>query len=317
MSDRFLKFRGQIRREKGLILLCFILSFFAWQAIRRNISFPLPVSNIPIEVHIPEGWAVLDKSQDTVDLLFSGSREDIRDLNNETLRVILPVPNPEGSESMTLTLQPDFVKNNLTDAKIVRFNPTEIEIKLDQKGEKLLPVKAILDGTLPEGLEVEQIIYTPATVRVKGAQQQLNQMDNIHTEPIELKNRQTSFKENARIALPQGGRLQTEPERVSVELILETRNSTAVLNQVPIHVLCRPSERRRIDIRPLSITITVKGQQQRIDQLQAAEIFAYVNCTVLEENTGYDLPVIIDLPTELQIIKTEPAAVHVEVSNLN
>lgn len=316
MGSRFTKFKNQLQREKGLLLLCLILAFFAWQAIRRNISFPLPVSNVPIEIDVPDGWAILDKSLATVDIRFLGSREDIRDLNNETLRVVIPIPEPKSGEMMTIPFDSRFVKNP-TDAKVVSFNPSEIEIKLDQEGEKRLPVKAAFNGTLPEGLEIEQIVCTPATVRVKGAQQQLNKMDNVRTEPIELKDRQSSFKENVRLALPQGGRLEAEPDRVSVEFVLETRSSTAVFEKVPVRLLCSPGERRQIDIQPVTINITVRGLQQRIDMIRSAELFAYVSCTELTENTGYDLPVIVDLPSGLQLVKTEPTAVHVQIGNLN
>ncbi len=317
MKDRFSKIWKQLRREKWLLLMCFVLSFFAWQAIQRNIGFELPVSNIAVEVEVPEGWAVLERSLDTVDVRFLGSREDIRDLNREQLRVAVPISKPERGNTMVIPLVAKFLKNNPTDARVVRFNPSEIEIKLDQETERLLPVKATPDGSLPEGFEIESMTCKPATVLVKGAKQELDSMENIHTEPIDLKNRKASFKENVRIALPQGGRLEAEPDRVSVEFVLVTRSSIAVFEKVPVRVLCSPGERRRIDVQPLSINVTVRGQQQRIDQVRSADLFAYVSCVELAQNTGYDLPVIVDLPTGLQLVKTEPAAVHIEIGNVN
>ncbi len=316
MSSRLSKFKGQLRREKWLLLLCFFLAFSTWQAIRNIISFPLPVSNVSIEVEVPEGWAVLDKSLSTVDVRFLGSREDILYLNNETLHVVIPIEKPQSGKTMTVAFDSAYVKNP-TDAKVVSFNPSEIEIKLDQEGEKRMPIKASFNGTLPEGLEIEQIVCTPATVRVKGAQQQLNKMENVRTEMIELKSRQASFKENVRLDLPQGGRLQAEPDRVSVEFTLIARSNTAVFEKVPVRVLCAPGERRRIDIQPLMVNVTVRGLQQRLDQVRSAEIFAYINCTELTESTGYDLPVNVELPSGLQLVKTEPAAVHVQIGNTN
>jgi YbbR domain-containing protein len=317
MSGRISRIWTQLRKEKWLLLLCFVLAFFAWQAIQRNISFELPVANIAVEVEVPEGWAVLDRSLDAVDVRFLGSREDIRDLNREQLRISIPVSSPERGRTMVIPLVDRFLKNNPTGARVVRFNPSEIEIRLDRETEKPLPVKAAPTGSLPEGLEIESMTCKPASVLVRGAQQQLEMMENIHTEPIELKNRQASFKENVRIALPQGGRLQAEPDRVAVEFVLVARISSAVFEKVPVRVLTNPGERRRIDIQPVFINVTVKGQQQRLDQLRSAELFAYVSCVELAENTGYDLPVIVDLPAGLQLVKTEPAAVHIEIGTAN
>ncbi len=317
MNDRTSKFWLQVRKEKWLLLLCFVLAFFAWQAIKRNIGFELPVSNVSIDVDVPKGWAVLDKSLDTVDIRFLGSREDIRDLNRDQLRVVVPLSNPERSKTMVIPLEPRFLKNNPTGARVVRFNPSQIEIRLDQETQKALPVKAALTGSLPAGLEIESIICKPASILVTGARQQLERMENIHTEPIDLKTRQASFKENVRIALPPGGRVDADPDRVSVEFVIDAHSNTAVLEKVPVRVLCAPAERRRIDVQPLTISVLVSGPQQRIDQLRSAEVFAYVSCADLTENTGYDLPVVVDLPSGLQMVKTEPAVVRVEISNAN
>ena len=70
-------------------------------------------------------------------------------------------------------------------------------------------------------------------------------------------------------------------------------------------------------ITPQTTKNTEKEQKQRIVQLRTADLFAYISCTELHENTGYDLPVIVDLPEGLQLIKTEPAVIHVNIGNIN
>ena len=36
MKDKFSKLWNQIRKDKLLLLLCFVLAFFSWQGIRKN-----------------------------------------------------------------------------------------------------------------------------------------------------------------------------------------------------------------------------------------------------------------------------------------
>lgn len=316
MKNSFSTLWFQVRKEKWLLLICFILAFLAWQGIRKNIGFEVSVSNIAVDVDAPSGWAVWEKSAHRVNILFRGSREDIRYLNNEQLRVLIPMPNPKRGEEMVVRLSKTYLRNP-TGAKVVRFSPSEIVIKLDQEGEQLLPVKAAIKGSLPEGLEIERIVCNPASVRVSGARQVLDGMENIHTEPIELKDRQTSFKESVPVALPQIGRMQVEPDWVTVECVLEMRNSTEVFDKVPVRVMCASGEHRKIEVEPKTISITVQGQQQRIEQLRSAEIFAYVSCHDLNESTAYDLPVAIDLPNGLQLVKTDPTVVNVVIGNSN
>ena len=84
-----------------------------------------------------------------------------------------------------------------------------------------------------------------------------------------------------------------------------------------MRILCASDEQRHLKISPETVKITVKGQQQRVEQFRTADVFAYVSCTELLENTGYDLPVNVDLPEGLQLVKTDPAVIHVDISIAN
>lgn len=314
MKSRFSRFVENVQKEKWLLLLCFILAFLAWQGIRRNIGFEVSVSNVSVDVDLPEGWAVWEKSIHHVNIVFRGSREDIQFLNSGQLRVVIPLSDPTAGDEIHIRLLDKYLKNP-TDAKVVRFSPSDIFIKLDKESERLLPVKAAIDGSLPEGVEIDKIICTPASVRVSGAEQILSEMQNIHTEPIKLNDRQASFKESVPIALPQIGRVRVSPDWVSVDFMLEQHTSMQEFDDIPVRILCASGESRQIELQPKTIKITVKGQQQRIEQMRTVDVFAYVNCADLTESTGYDLPVIVKLPSGLQLVKTDPATIHIRIEN--
>jgi len=314
MKNRLSKLWGNMQKEKWLLLLCLMLAFLAWQGIRKNIGFEVSVSNISVDVDLPEGWAVWEKSVHRVNALFRGSRDDIRYLNSGQLRVVVPLSNPTAGDEIHIKLLEKYLKNP-TGAKIVRFSPSDIFIKLDKESERLLPVKATINGSLPEGLEIDKIVCTPASVRVSGAEQILSEMQNIHTEPIQLTDRQASFKESVPIALPQVGRIRVDPDWVSVNFMLEQRTSTQEFDDIPVRILCTSGESRQIELHPKTIKITIKGQQQRIEQMRTVDVFAYVNCADLTESTGYDLPVTIKLPSGLQLVKTDPATIQINIGN--
>ncbi len=314
MKDRFSRLRNSIQKEKWLLLLCLMLAFLAWQGIRKNLGFEVSVSNIAVEVDLPEGWAVWEKSVHQVNILFRGSREDIRYLNSGQLRVVVPLSDPTAGDEIHIRLLEKHIKNP-TGAKVVRISPSEVSIKLDKESERLLPVKAAIHGLLPEGVEIDKIVCTPASVRVSGAEQILSEMQNIHTEPIQLTDRQASFKKSVSIALPQVGRIRVDPDWVSVDLLLEQHTSTQEFDNIPVRILCASGESRQMELWPKSVNITVKGQPQRIEQMRTVDVFAYVNCTDLTANTGYDLPVAVKLPSGLQLVHTDPATIHINIEN--
>lgn len=317
MNARLSKLWKNLKNEKWLLLLCFILGFLSWQAISIKIGLEIPVSKVSVDIDVPDSWAVWEKSVHQVDILFKGSQEDLGYLNNEQLRVVIPITEPTAGEQLQIKLSEKHLKIP-PGTTVVRFSPPDIFVTLDQKSEALLPVKATITGSLPEGIEIDRIVCTPASVRVSGAQQVLALMKNIQTEPVDLKDRQNSFKISVPIALPQAGRMQVDPEWVSVDFILAQRSNTEEFADIPVRILCATGGTpRTMKITPPTIKITVKGQQQRIEQFRTANIFAYIDCSGLHESTGYDLSVNVDLPEGLQLIKTDPAVIHVDVTNPN
>ncbi len=302
----------QLWKDRFLVLLCLILAFLGWQGIRKTIGFEISVSNISVEVEPPAGWAVWEKSMQRVNIVFRGSREDIRYLNSDQLHVTVPLQDPVRGEEMTIKLSETFLQNP-TGAKVVSFSPDEIVIRLDQEGEKLLPVKALVKGNLPEGLEVERIICSPAAVRVFGAQQTLDAMENIQTEEVDLKNRQSSFKESVPIAQA-NGRMSVKPDWVSVEVVLEERNREAVYEKIPVRIMCASGDSRKFKVFPEIVNVKVQGQKDQIESIRSTDIFAYVSCDELTENASYELPVLINLPVNVQSSKAEPATVQVDIS---
>lgn len=306
----------QFWKDRYLVILCLILAFLGWQSIRKTIGFEVSVSGIQVDVEAPVDWAVWEKSMQRVNIVFRGSREDMRYLNSDQLHVVIPVQNPVHGEEMTIKLTDAHLKNP-TGAKVVSFSPSEIVVRMDQEGERQLPVKATVTGELPEGLEIERIVATPASVKVSGARQVLDGMENIHTEEIDLEDRQATFKESVPITLPQLGRMSSDPDWVSVEVILIARDSTAVFEKVPVRIVSASGQNWKVDIFPQTINVMVKGQKQTIEQLKDTELFAYVNCHDLSEAASYELPVVIDLPADIQAIKIEPAVVKVDITNIN
>ena len=315
MKNRFSKFGKFLAGEKWLLLLCFILGILSWQGIRHNTSFEVTVSNVPVEIVVPDGWALLEKSASSVSILFRGAREEIRYLNSgHQLRIEIPISDPVAGKEVHIPLVEKYLQNP-TDAKPVRFTPPEILVRLDRKSERLLPVKAKVSGTLPEGIEVDRIVCTPAAVRVSGAEQVLDKMQHVSTEAVSLDNRQISFKESTQIALPPNGRIKVDPSWVYVDFTLVQHANTQDFDNIPVRVLLAPGETRTVSLSPEAVRITLSGPADRMEQVRKNEIFAYVNCAELIENATYDLPLELHLPPGLKFVKAVPSVVHVDIEN--
>jgi YbbR domain-containing protein len=200
-------------------------------------------------------------------------------------------------------------------AHAVQFYPPEVTVIIDREVEQDLPVKASVEGSLPEGIQLENVVCDPATVRIRGAERRLLDLEQVHTVPVSLDGRYNSFKTHVNIAAA-GQPWIAEPDRVSVEVFLVERLTTRRVAKSLVRPLLASDDSRIVQIRPDQVDVVLKGSPLRIEQLNPQDVYTYVDCNDLTEPTSYEVPVRVDLPAGLQVEKIEPSVVQVTVKTM-
>ena len=295
-------------------LLCIVLAFAVWQSVRENISYEVVVANVPVTVTAGEGRAVSDKSTDTVNIRFRGSQDDIRFISSDQVEVRIDVSKHADRLRQTVKFSPRYVKAP-SRAHAVQFDPPEVTVTVDREVERVLPVKAVLEGELPQGVQMEQAICTPASVKVRGAERLLSELEQVRTAPVSLDGRYNSFKTHAVVA-SSGQPWTVSPDRVTVDVSLVERVATRRIENSYVRPLLASDDTRVVKIRPEKVAVTLRGSPQRIEELNARDVYTYIDCTELTEAADYEVSVRADVPAGLQIEKIEPAAVKVTVKKM-
>ena len=294
--------------------LCLVLAFAVWQGIRESTSFEVVVADIPLTVTAGDGHAVLEQSSDVVSIRFRGSREDISYISRDQISVEVDISERADRLRQSVKLVPRYVKMP-SRAHTVGFYPSEVIVTIDREVERLLPVKAAFEGTLPEGIQLEKAVCEPASVRIRGAEQRLLDLEQVRTVPISLDGRYNTF--NTHVAVAENGQPWTaDPERVSVELELVERVATRRIEKNQVRPLLASDDTRVVKIRPEKVDIVLRGSPQRIENLETRDVYAYVDCTELTEPAEYEVPVRVDVPTGVQVEKIEPPIVQVVVKKM-
>jgi len=107
-----------------------------------------------------------------------------------------------------------------------------------------------------------------------------------------------------------------EPERVSVEMELVERVATHRIEKIPVRSLLASEDSRVVKIRPEKVDVVLRGSPPRIEQLNASDVYVYVDCSELTESAEYEVPVRVDVPLGVQAEKIEPAVVQVVVKKI-
>ena len=317
MANKFGRLPQMILYNKGLKAAALVLAFVTWYAIRSIINFETVVSDIPIKIQVNPGWAILDRSAQTVDVLFRGSQEDIRYLNRDQVSVEADIRGRSFAGALNVKLQPKNVQAPGAVRAIVIW-PDEIVLKLDQEGEKQVPVKANLQGAVPEGYEVDTVVCTPASVLLQGPRQRLDEIEAVRTEPIDLEDRVRSFKKlKMPVVLPGENWVgRVSPSNVAAEITIVERSATREFQEVPVRVLVSPGVGPKLEIWPVKVNVVLKGFAKSLNDMGLGEVEASVDCSTLQAGASYDLPVRVHALPGVVPIRVEPPTVKITVGDL-
>lgn len=313
MADNFSRLWRAVRNNARLKAVALILAVVVWYAIREITSYTTVVRGVAVNVLLDEGWAVLDRSVEQVDVLCRGSQSDIRFLTRDQVRVDVDLRGRSvpGTIEVPLKLRDIKVSGG---ARAVAVDPPEMTLTLDRQGERLVRVRADIVGSPPEGYEVAEVTTTPSEVRLQGPQGRLAAVAEVRTAPIDLEGRLKSFSLTRVIQPPSElWSARVEPDRARVDVRIVERAAAIELADVPIRLLVRP------DMPPIhlaagqsTVKLSLRGRADAIKGLTPTNLNAFVDCTSLTPGEASELPVIVNAPSGVEIVSVEPSRVRVE-----
>lgn len=294
-----------------LKLLALILAIGAWYAIREVINYEVVIANIPVEIKIAEGWAVLRQSSDSARVTFRGSQDNIRLIDNKQIKVLIDLGTNSVAGSLDVRLQLKNVKG-AQGVRPVRIEPEIIQISTDRESEKTVPVKSRTTGK-PFAGEVEKTICEPAAVLLRGPAQQLAQTEWIYTDPVDVEGRLESFVKRCRLMPPSNTWTPIiEPTEVQVSVFITVKNETLDLRNLPVEVVIQPSSAYKTEVMPAKVNVVLTGKAEDLEQMKKKTPKVFVDCTELDQSITYDLPVLVFLPAGNNVTASvDPAFVHV------
>ncbi|MBR2215325.1 MAG: hypothetical protein IJ849_06160 [Selenomonadaceae bacterium] len=121
-----------------------------------------------------------------------------------TLDVPLTAINDEGREVPNITLSEET---------------TSVEVQLARGlSKKIVSVKPVLGGKLPEGYSITEIRVDPLKIEIAGDEAITETLTAVATEPIKLDNMTTPFNRTVKLSLPEGVTVTNQMVSVNVKV---------------------------------------------------------------------------------------------------
>ena len=298
----------------GIKILALLAAVASWLAIQEAISFEVVLSDIPLEIRVEQGWAVLHQSEHTVRVTFRGSQDDIRQMDPKQIKAVVDLRTNAiaGSGEIGVSLSAIEAPRNV---RPIRVEPSRVQVSLDREQEKKVPVQSRAVGK-PFSGEVEALICDPAFVTLRGPAQHLQQTEWVYTESVDVEGRVESFTKRCRVLMPSDTWTPViEPPEVQVNVIISERKETAEWDNVPVSVIAKPQALWSIEVLPPRVRVVLTGSPEMLEDLQAVAPKAFVECFELDPSLTYDLPVQVLLPLGKTVsAAVEPHTVRVVMS---
>jgi hypothetical protein len=308
------------------ILVALGLAFLVWLYVRSRDQEMLDNVTIPVQIALVPGQEdkyeleTLGPSQ--VPVSFTGPPSRMRQLRRllrlGELRVEVSLPPPDelrGESSILDTVRIDAgdIRPPAGVTPLVAEGRNRIPVKFHRLVERRLPVRLDFTGER----RLSQVSFEPASVLVRGAQETLDRVHSIPTQPYTLSyadETATEAKVVTVAALPlvqqlDGRRIRATPATVSLRMVLQPQQKLYELTNVPVHFLCPAN----FSLRPLfseerAGRITVRLLGPAGDEPPA--VVAFIDLDGQHWQPGlYEEPVKLHLPANFQLAQNPPRRV--------
>ena len=177
-------------RDWRLKLAALGLSVFLWALVQTEPrTSSESFQRVPVRVELTDTlWTLAGPPAPTeVELQLSGSSRDIIRLDREGTALNIPI-SQVGTPDTSVFLDRDWVELGQSTGLTVEFiSPAMIEIVFEPSVTRTLPIATRVYGDLRENLALASSVgLAPVSVRVRGSESQVSQLDSIWLERFDL-----------------------------------------------------------------------------------------------------------------------------------
>ena len=271
-----------VARDGRLKLAAFGLALFLWVLVRVGNPSQRDLL-IPVEIRLDDpGWVVMaDPVPDTVRVYFRGPETEIFRMTGFDL-ISVTVPITEMSEEMVIQLQPEWVSvAGYRGVQVEDIVPSAINVRLDRRSTRSIPVRVSTRGTLPEHLALASaLILTPNRVGVSGPASLVDELDTLDLVPVFLSDVDGQVTVQTVVDTVGIGRVSVVPYVVTVEIPAEESIERVFTG---VRVITYPVVGTGpISVFPENMRVTVRGARSRVSAMDADILRAVVPSDALQ-----------------------------------
>lgn len=286
------------------VLLAIVLAFAVGSSSNASIvtlMVPLAIDNPP------EGKVLIRPRKRDAQVTIQGPSFLVGGIASSppTLRVSLPEQKSDSFKvylkSSDLSLPPMV--------KVVSIEPSETEVVFEALEKREAQVAVPRIGQLPRNLLLEGIESGQQRITLSGPKSEVRAIRVVESEPIDL----SEFSETRTVRLrlrPPSGEVSLSEGHVAVTVRVGTVPSERSIGPRPIELRSAGSL-AGIRLQPREVSVVIAGEAGRVAELDPGDVIPYVRVRAGKLKEGGEVPVDVEVPSGIKVVRVEPAKVRV------
>ena len=297
----------RFRRNLGLRAIALLIAIGLWFFVNAGQRGALASMRVPISYRaLPAGLVIVNQRPDAVQIEVRGPRTLLSLLNPDRLVLRLDLSGVTVGQAVFKIGPEMFNVPRQTD--VTRVSPSQIVLDIDRVTDRQVPVHVDVQGHPAPGYRIASVRANPPTATVRGPSRFVLRLDNLQTSPVELNAARSDIDQSA-VLIPPGERMtlvgpQTVEAVVAINEVIVKRE----FRDLAVEVRDTDYKAR---VQPQRIAVTVRGP---LNLLTGLNLRGSVYVTAEDMDPGlHDLPVQIELPDGIQLVRATPDNVKVRL----
>lgn len=297
----------RMRRNLGLRAIALLLAVGLWFFVNAGQRGALAPMRVPISYRaLPAGMVIVNQKPDFVQIEVRGPRTLLSLLNPDRMVLRLDLSGVTLGQAVFKIGPEMFNVPRQTD--VTRISPSQIVLDIDRLVDRQAPIRVDVQGQPASGYRVASASANPSVATIHGPSRFVTHVDSVPTAPIEI--------DGAKADLKQLVTLRAPSERVTVQAPQATEAAVSITEKIAkrefrgVVVEVRDTD-YKVKVDPQRIAVIVRGP---VNQLSSLDLQGAVYVTAEDVRPGMrDLPVQVELPDGIQLVRANPDNVRVRI----
>ncbi len=280
MSRRLQRMKRDLWMLRGISL---IFAIFLWIAViggkRSEIT-----KDVILDFKFREGTIFANNVPSEVSFRIRGPRAFLKEMEEKDLHIPVDLTQTRlgGSE---INFSEDMLEVPLG-LEVLSVNPKTFLISLDQSAKKRVPVRASIQGSMPEGFKVRSVSVNPSTIEIEGPKKTVKFIESISTEDIRIDPTSSDKEIRVKLNLSEyfGVKVSENFDSVMVSINMDGPMQRKEISGIPVHLKVgsgksaqevNPKSVNAV-LQPSSVNFVIEGPDGVMSKMASQAVQAWV-----------------------------------------